>query len=151
LRRLASGALPLERRPGVDKSRPLLLELPLSPLVGGALLQEPVLRDGERTNLGVEGGIQLVSLLGPLLGRARPLLSLALPGLCLQEPRADHLVLDPDGGHLRLPVGGQRAHPLQIRPRLPQCLIPVDEGWANPLEGGGAHRGLPLTLLKLVA
>jgi hypothetical protein len=53
-RRLASGALSLERRPGVDKSGPLLLELPLSPLAGGTLLQEPVLRDGERSNLGVE-------------------------------------------------------------------------------------------------
>jgi hypothetical protein len=50
-RRLASGALSLERRPGVDKSGPLLLELPLSPLAGGTLLQEPVLRDGERSNL----------------------------------------------------------------------------------------------------
>jgi hypothetical protein len=44
LRRLASGTLPLERRPGVGKSGPLLLELPLSPLVGGTLLQELVLR-----------------------------------------------------------------------------------------------------------
>jgi hypothetical protein len=48
-----------------------------------------------------------------------------------------------DGGHLRLPVGGQRAHPLQIRPCLPQRLIPVDGGRADPLEGGGARRGLP--------
>jgi hypothetical protein len=83
LRRLASGALPLERRPGVDKSGPLLLELPLNPLAGGALLQEPVLRDGERSNLGVKGGLQLICLLGPLLGRARPPLSLALLGLRL--------------------------------------------------------------------
>jgi hypothetical protein len=83
LRRLASGALPLEHRLGVDKSGPLLLELPLSPLAGGALLQEPVLRDGERSNLGVEGDLQLVGLLGPLLGRARPLLSLALLALRL--------------------------------------------------------------------
>jgi hypothetical protein len=36
--RLASGALPLERRQGVDKSGPLLLELPLSPLASGTLL-----------------------------------------------------------------------------------------------------------------
>jgi hypothetical protein len=78
LRRLASDALPLERRPGIGKSNPLLLKLLLSPLAGGTLLQEPVLRDGERRNLGVEGGIQLVGLLGPLLGRARPLLGLAL-------------------------------------------------------------------------
>jgi hypothetical protein len=114
-------------------------------------LQEPVLRNCERSHLGVKGGLQLVGLLGPLLGRARPLLSLALLGLRLQEPRADLLVLGSDGGHLRLPVGGQRAHPLQIRPRLPQRLIPVDEGRANPLEGGGARRGLPLAHSQLVA
>jgi hypothetical protein len=34
---------------------------------------------------------------------------------------------------------------------LLQRLIPLDEGCANPLEGGGARRGLPFTLLKLVA
>jgi hypothetical protein len=85
LRRLASNALQLERRPGVSKSSLLLLELPLGPLAGGTLLQEPVLRDGERRNLGIEGGLQLVGLLGPLLGRARPLLSLALLGLRLPE------------------------------------------------------------------
>jgi hypothetical protein len=107
-----SGTLPLERQPGVGKSSPLLLELPLSPLAGGMLLQEPVLRDVEHRNLGVEGGLQLVGLLGPLLGRARLLLSLALLGLRLQKPRTDPLVLGPGGGHLRLPVGGQRAHPL---------------------------------------
>jgi hypothetical protein len=151
LRRLASGALPLERRPSVGKSGPPLLELPLSPLAGGTLLQELVLRDGERSNLGVEGGLQLVGLLGPLLGRVRPFLSLTLLGLRLQEPRADLLVVGPDGGHLRLPVGCQCAHPLQIRPRLLQRLIPIDEGRANPLEGGGARRGLPLALLELVA
>jgi hypothetical protein len=38
LRHLASGTLPLERRPGIGKSGPLLLELPLSPLAGGTLL-----------------------------------------------------------------------------------------------------------------
>jgi hypothetical protein len=81
-----SDALPLERRPGVGKSSLLLLELPLSPLAGGTLLQEPVLRDGERRNLGVEGGLQLIGLLGPLLGRARPLLSLTLLGL---RPRSN--------------------------------------------------------------
>jgi hypothetical protein len=151
LRRLSSGTLPLECRPGVDKSGPLLLEQPLSPLAGGTLLQEPVLRDRERSNLGVEGGLQLVGLLGPLLGRARPLLSLAVLGLRLQKPRTDPLILGPDGGHLRLPVGGQRAHPLQIRLRLPQRLVPVNEGRSNPLEGGGARRGLPLALLELVA
>jgi hypothetical protein len=38
LRRLASDALQLQRRPGVDEGGLLLLELPLSPLAGGALL-----------------------------------------------------------------------------------------------------------------
>jgi hypothetical protein len=89
LRRFASDALPLERRPSVGKSSLLLLELPLSPLAGGTLLQEPVLRGGERSNLGVEGGPQLVDLLGPLLGRARPLLSLALLGLRPPEQRME--------------------------------------------------------------
>jgi hypothetical protein len=51
LRRLASDALPLERRPGVSKSSPLLMELPLSPLAGGTLLQEPVLRDASAATL----------------------------------------------------------------------------------------------------
>jgi hypothetical protein len=82
---------------------------------------------------------------------ARPLLGLAPLGLRLQEPRADLLVVGPDGGHLHFPVGRQRAHPLQIRPRPLQCLIPIDEGRANPLEGGGARRVLPLALLELVA
>jgi hypothetical protein len=36
-------------------------------------------------------------------------------------------------------------------PRLLQRLIPVDEGRANPLDGGGARRGLPLQLQELVA
>jgi hypothetical protein len=30
-------------------------------------------------------------------------------------------------------------------------LVPVDEGRANPLDGGGARRGLPLQLQELVA
>jgi hypothetical protein len=115
------------------------------------LLLKLVLRRGERSDLGVEGGLQLVGLLGLLLSRARPLLILALLGLRLLEPRADLLVVDPYGGHLRLPVGCQRAHPLQVRPRLLQRLIPIDEGRANPLEGGGARRVLPFALLKLVA
>jgi hypothetical protein len=66
-----------------------LLELPLSPLAGGTLLQELILRDGERRNLGVEGGLQLVGLLGPLLGRARPLFSLTLLGLRPPEQRME--------------------------------------------------------------
>jgi hypothetical protein len=32
-----------------------------------------------------------------------------------------------------------------------QCLIPIDEGRANTLEGGGARRILPFALLELVA
>jgi hypothetical protein len=118
LRRLASGTLPLERRPGVGKSGTLLLKLPFSLLAGGTLLLKLVLRCGERSDLGVEGGLQLVGLLGLLLSRTRALLSLALLGLRLPEPRADLLVVGPDGAHLRLPVGCQRAHPLQTPPRL---------------------------------
>jgi hypothetical protein len=34
---------------------------------------------------------------------------------------------------------------------LLQRLIPLDEGHANPFEGGGARRGLPFALLELVA
>jgi hypothetical protein len=145
-----SDALPLKRRPGVSKSSPLLLELPLSPLAGGTLLQEPVLRDGERHNLGVEGGLQLVGPLGPLLGRTRPLLSRALLGLRPSEQRMELQVVAADSGHLLLPVGRQGAHPLRVSPCLPQRLIPIDEGRANPVEGGGARRGLPLALLELV-
>jgi hypothetical protein len=47
-------------------------------LTSGALLQELVLSYGERRDLGVEGGLQAVGLLDPLLKRARPLLGLAL-------------------------------------------------------------------------
>jgi hypothetical protein len=36
-------------------------------------------------------------------------------------------------------------------PRLLQHLIPIDEGCANPLDGGGTRRGLPLVLQELVA
>jgi hypothetical protein len=50
-------------------------------LTGGTLLQELVLSGGERRDLGVEGGLQVFSLLGLLLERARPLLSLALLSL----------------------------------------------------------------------
>jgi hypothetical protein len=60
-------------------------------------------------------------------------------------------VVAADGGHLRLPVGRQGAHPLQFPPRLLQHLIPIDEGRANPLEGGGARCVLPFALLELVA
>jgi hypothetical protein len=78
LRRLASDALLVQRRPSVDEGGLLLLEPPLSPLAGGALLQELLLSDDERRGLGVEGGLQVVGLLGPLLQPARPLFSLAL-------------------------------------------------------------------------
>jgi hypothetical protein len=66
-----------------------MLELPLNPLAGGTFLQEPVLRDGERRNIGIEGGLQFVGLLGLLLGRARPLLNLALLGLRPPEQRME--------------------------------------------------------------
>jgi hypothetical protein len=99
----------------------------------------------------VEGGLQLVGLPGPLLSCARPLLGLALLGLCLPEPRAELLVVGPGGGHVRLPVGRHGALPLQIPPRLLQRLIPIDEGCADPLEGGGTRRGLALVLQELVA
>jgi hypothetical protein len=86
-----------------------------------------------------------------MLGRARSLLGLALLGLRPPEQRVELQVVAADGGHLRLPVSRQGAHPLQVSPRLLQRLIPLDEGCANPLEGGGARRGLPFALLKLVA
>jgi hypothetical protein len=60
-------------------------------------------------------------------------------------------VVAADGCQLRLPVGRQGAHLLPIRPRLPQRLIPIDEGRANPLEGGGARRVQPFALLELIA
>jgi hypothetical protein len=62
------------------------------------------------------------------------------------EPRAELLIVAPDGAHLRFPVDGQGARPLQIPPRLLQRLIPIDEGCANPLEGGGTRCGLALML-----
>jgi hypothetical protein len=54
-------------------------------------------------------------------------------------------------GHLRLPVSRQRAHLLQVRARLPQRLIPVDESCADPLEAGGVRQILPCALVKLIA
>jgi hypothetical protein len=108
--RLASSALPLQGRPSVDEGGLLLLEPSLSSLTGSALLQELLLRNGERRDLGVEGGLQVDGLLDPLLERARPLLGLALPRLCPLEGRAEPPVLATDAGHLRLPVGRQRAH-----------------------------------------
>jgi hypothetical protein len=78
LRRLTSSALPLQGRPNVGKGGLLLLEPSLSSLTGDALLQELVLSNSERRELGVEGGLQVVGLLGPLLERTRALLSLTL-------------------------------------------------------------------------
>jgi hypothetical protein len=86
-----------------------------------------------------------------LLGRALPLLGLALLGLRLPEQRMELRVVAADGDHLRLPVGRQGARPLQVSLRLSQRLISINEGHANPLEGGGARRVLPFTLLELVA
>jgi hypothetical protein len=112
-RPLESGTLPLERRPGVSKGGQLLLELALGLLAGGTLLPELFLRRGERGDLGGEGGLQLIGLLGLLLGFPRPLLGPTLLGLRLPEPRAELPVLDPDGSHLRLPVRRHGAHLLQ--------------------------------------
>jgi hypothetical protein len=67
LRHLTSSALPLQGRPSIDKGGLLLLEPSLSPLTGGAFLQELVLSNSERRELGIEGGLQVVGLLGPLL------------------------------------------------------------------------------------
>jgi hypothetical protein len=100
-------------------------------------LPELVLRRGERSDLGVEGGLQLVGLIGLLLSCPRPLLGPALLGLRLLEPCAELLVLGPDGPHLRLPILRHGAHLLHIPPRLLQRLIPIDEGCANPFKGGG--------------
>jgi hypothetical protein len=58
-------------------------------LTGGTLLQELVVRNGERRDLGVEGGLQIVGLLGLLLERARPFLSLALLSLRTPEQRVE--------------------------------------------------------------
>jgi hypothetical protein len=149
--RLASSALPLQGRPSVNEGGLLLLEPSLSSLAGGALLQELLLSNGERRDLGVEGGFQVVGLLDPLLERARPLLGLALLRLRPLEGRAEPPVLAADAGHLRLPVGSQRAHLLQVRARLPQRLITVDEGCADPLEARGTRRVLPCALMEFIA
>jgi hypothetical protein len=77
-------------------------------LAGGALLQELLLSNDERRGLGVEGGLQVVGLLRPLLQLARPFLSLALLRLRPLKRRAKLPVLAADISHLRLPIGGQR-------------------------------------------
>jgi hypothetical protein len=151
LRRLASDTLLLQRRPGVGKGGLLLLEPLLSPLAGGTLLQKLALGGGERRDLGVEGGPQVVGLLGLLLERARPLLGLALLSLRLLERQVEPPVVVAGAGHLRLPVSRQRAHLLQARARLPQRLIPVDEGCADLFKTGGVRRVLPRALVKLIA
>jgi hypothetical protein len=151
LRPFESSMLPLERRPGIDEGGPLLLELTLGLLAGGTLLPELLLHCDDRSGLGGEGGLQLLGLLGPLLGLPRPLLGLASPGQRLLELRAVLPALSPDGDHLRLLVCRYGARPLQVPSRLLQRLVPVDEGCANPLNGRGARRGLPLQLQELVA
>jgi hypothetical protein len=104
----------LQRRPGVDEGGLLLLEPPLGSLACGVLLLKPLLGDGERRNLGVEGSLQIVGLLGPLLQPARPLLGPALVHLRPLERRAELPVLAADVGHIRLPIGGQHPHLLQV-------------------------------------
>jgi hypothetical protein len=93
----------------------LLLEPPLGSLAGGVLLLKSLLGDGERRNLGVEGSLQIVGLLGTLLQPACPLLGPALLRLRPLERRTELPVLAANIGHLRLPVGGQRPHLLQVR------------------------------------
>jgi hypothetical protein len=88
---------------------------------------ELLLRRDKRGDLGVEGGPQLVDLLGLLLSRACPLLGLALLGLRLLEPCAELLVVRADGHNLRFPVRRHSAHLLHIPLRLLQRLIPIDE------------------------
>jgi hypothetical protein len=114
-------------------------------------LPELILHRGEHRDLGVEGGLQLVDLLGLLLGCPRPLLGPALLGLRLLEPGTELLVVGPDGPHLRLPVRRHDAHLLHIPMCLLQRLIPIDEGCANPVKGGGTRHGLTLVLQELVA
>jgi hypothetical protein len=143
--------LPLERRPGIDEGGLLLLELTLGLLAGGTLLPELLLHYDDRGGLGGEGRLQLLCLLGPLLGLPRPLLGLALLGLCLFELHAVPPAFSPDRDHLLLPVSRHGPRPLQVLPRLLQRLVPVNEGRADPLNGGSARRGLPLQLQELVA
>jgi hypothetical protein len=151
LRPLERSMLPLERCPGLDEGVPLLLELILGLLAGDTLLPKLLLRCDDRGGLGGEGGLQLLGLLGPPLGLPRPLLGLASPGSRLLELRAVPPVLSPDGDHLRLPVSRHGTRPLQVLPRLLQRFVPVDEGRANSLDGGGAPRGPPLQLQEVVA
>jgi hypothetical protein len=114
LRRLTSDALLLQRRPGVGEGGLLLLEPPLSPLAGSALLQELLLSDGERRDLGVEGR---PSSRRPPWPAAPARVPAPRPGAAAPTPlerRAEPPVLAADAGHLRLPVGRHRAHLLQV-------------------------------------
>jgi hypothetical protein len=150
LRHLVGCALLLQRCTGVDEGGLLLLKPLLSPLAGGALLQEPLLSGDKGRGLGVKGGLQVVGLLGALLQPARPLLSLTLLRLRPLERRAELPGLATNVGHLRLPVGGQRPRLLQIRAHMPQRLITIDEGCADPLEARATRRVLPRALGELV-
>jgi hypothetical protein len=69
-------------------------------LASGTLLQNLAFGGGERRDLGVKGGLQVVGLLGLLLEHARPLLSLAPLSMRLLERRAEPLVVFADDGHL---------------------------------------------------
>jgi hypothetical protein len=119
LRRLTRDALLLQRCSGVAEGSLLLLKPPLSPLAGDALLLELLFSGDEGRGLGVEGGPQVVGLLGALLQPARPLLSLTLLRLRPLERRAELPGFGASRGHLRLPVGGQRPRLLQVRARVP--------------------------------
>jgi hypothetical protein len=141
--RLASNALPLQRRSGIAKGSLLLLEPLLSPLAGDALLLELLLSGDEGRGLGVEGCSQVISLLGALLQPPRPLLSLALLRLRTLERRAELPGLGASGGHLRLPGGGQRPRLVQVLTRVPQRLVAIDEGRADPLEARVTRCALP--------
>jgi hypothetical protein len=129
-RLLARQALPLERCPGLDESGPLLPEL--------------LLRRDDRGDLVGEAGLQLLGLLGLLLG-------LALPGPRSLEGCAVLLKLGADRGHLRLPLSRHGARPRQVFPRPLQRLIPVDERRADLLDGGDTLRGPALQLQEVVS
>jgi hypothetical protein len=120
------------------------------PLAGGALPKEPLLSGDEGRGLGVESGLQVVGLLGPMLQPARPLLSLAQLRLRPLKRRTKLPALAADVSHLRLPVGGQRPRLLQVRARMPQRLITIDESYADPLEARAARPVLPRVLGEFV-
>jgi hypothetical protein len=143
LRPLERGTLLLERRPGLDEGGPLPLELTLGLLASGVLLSELLLHCDDRGGLVGEVGLQLLDLLGPLLG-------LALPTPRFLEDYAVPLKLGTDGDYLHFPISrhGTRSH--QVFPRLLQRFIPVDESRADHLDGGGTLWGLALQLQEVV-